>query len=181
MSEERAIQQTDLIQDAGKLYETAVLDQKELATSEQQQIEYKRQQEEEHALKIQKEQQDYWNKVQNTVNEGKLSNVQIPEADKDNFYNYMAIAKDQYGRSQAMIDAENSSIEDTLMLEYLRFKGFNLNSLITAASQNKRAQALKLRIKKSADTNTGNNQPLHIQQVDSSGEGVTLENIIPRQ
>jgi hypothetical protein len=90
----------------------------------------------------------------------------------------MAYATDQYGRSQAMIDAENASVEDTLMLEYLRYKGFDLKSLVQTAAQTQRVQSLRDRIKKSVKVgNSGQHSPEFTQQ-DPSGEGVSLDNIL---
>ena len=107
------------------------------------------QRESEYKIKQQKEAQeleDYWNNVNSVITNGKLKDINIPNAEKDDFFKYLAVPINSKGESQEMIDAEKESEEDRLLLSYLRFKKFNLNDLVNLKAKTNRLEQLRSRV-----------------------------------
>ena len=109
----------------------------------------KLQREREYQLNQQKEAQaleEYWNNVNSVITNGKLKDINIPNAEKDDFFKYLAVPINSKGESQEMIDAEKESEEDRLLLSYLRFKKFNLNDLVNLKAKTNRLEQLRSRV-----------------------------------
>lgn len=107
------------------------------------------QREREYQLNQQKEAQaleEYWNNVNSVITNGKLKDINIPNAEKDDFFKYLAVPINSKGESQEMIDAEKESEEDRLLLSYLRFKKFNLNDLVNLKAKTNRLEQLRSRV-----------------------------------
>ena len=107
------------------------------------------QREREYQLNQQKEAQaleEYWNNVNSVITNGKLKDINIPNAEKDDFFKYLAVPINSKGESQEMIDAEKESDEDRLLLSYLRFKKFNLNDLVNLKAKTNRLEQLRSRV-----------------------------------
>ena len=109
----------------------------------------KAEREREYQLNQQKEAQaleEYWNNVNSVITNGKLKDINIPNAEKDDFFKYLAVPINSKGESQEMIDAEKESEEDRLLLSYLRFKKFNLNDLVNLKAKTNRLEQLRSRV-----------------------------------
>ena len=109
----------------------------------------KAQREREYQLNQQKEAQaleEYWNNVNSVITNGKLKDINIPNAEKEDFFKYLAVPINSKGESQEMIDAEKESEEDRLLLSYLRFKKFNLNDLVNLKAKTNRLEQLRSRV-----------------------------------
>ena len=107
------------------------------------------QREREYQLNQQKEAQaleEYWNNVNSVITNGKLKDINIPNAEKDDFFKYLAVPINSKGESQEMIDAEKEDNEDRLLLSYLRFKKFNLNDLVNLKAKTNRLEQLRSRV-----------------------------------
>ena len=105
--------------------------------------------EREYQLNQQKEAQaleEYWNNVNSVITNGKLKDINIPNAEKEDFFKYLAVPINSKGESQEMIDAEKESEEDRLLLSYLRFKKFNLNDLVNLKAKTNRLEQLRSRV-----------------------------------
>ena len=109
----------------------------------------KAEREREYQLNQQKEAQaleEYWNNVNSVITNGKLKDINIPNAEKDDFFKYLAVPINSKGESQEMIDAEKEDNEDRLLLSYLRFKKFNLNDLVNLKAKTNRLEQLRSRV-----------------------------------
>ena len=109
----------------------------------------KAEREREYQLNQQKEAQaleEYWNNVNSVITNGKLKDINIPNAEKEDFFKYLAVPINSKGESQEMIDAEKESEEDRLLLSYLRFKKFNLNDLVNLKAKTNRLEQLRSRV-----------------------------------
>lgn len=105
--------------------------------------------EREYQLNQQKEAQaleEYWNNVNSVITNGKLKDINIPNAEKEDFFKYLAVPINSKGESQEMIDAEKEDNEDRLLLSYLRFKKFNLNDLVNLKAKTNRLEQLRSRV-----------------------------------
>ena len=80
--------------------------------------------------------------IKNTVKAGTFKGIQIPEAEKTKFQNWLFQAgKDgKTGRNAAR---EQLTMEDKLALEYLVFKGFKLSDIIQKRVETAKAKDLK--------------------------------------
>ena len=109
----------------------------------------KAEREREYQLNQQKEAQaleEYWNNVNSVITNGKLKDINIPNAEKEDFFKYLAVPINSKGESQEMIDAEKEDNEDRLLLSYLRFKKFNLNDLVNLKAKTNRLEQLRSRV-----------------------------------
>ena len=88
----------------------------------------------------------YWNNVNSVITNGKLKDINIPNAEKEDFFKYLAVPINSKGESQEMIDAEKEDEEDRLLLSYLRFKKFNLNDLVNLKAKTNRLEQLRSRV-----------------------------------
>lgn len=93
-----------------------------------------------------KELETYWNNVNSVITNGKLKDINIPNAEKEDFFKYLAVPINSKGESQEMIDAEKEDNEDRLLLSYLRFKKFNLNDLVNLKAKTNRLEQLRSRV-----------------------------------
>lgn len=94
--------------------------------------------------------QQHWEDVQKTVDKGQLANLNVPEKDKQAFFDYMARPVDENGNSKEMLDSEQESLEQKLAISYIRYKGFKLDDLIEAKARTKNVASLRERLKRSA-------------------------------
>lgn len=94
---------------------------------------------------------EYWNNVEEVVSTGKLVDLDIPDAEKEDFFSYLSDAIDNQGNSKDMLDARNETLEQKLLASYLRYKGFDLSALVNMKASAKRTQTLKELIAESAN------------------------------
>lgn len=82
----------------------------------------------------------YWNNIQSIVQKGVLTtDTNIPDKDKEAFFRYLANpVKD--GLSQNMIDSDKVTLEEDLLLAFIRFKGKSLNDFINTRANTNTAQ-----------------------------------------
>lgn len=105
--------------------------------------------EREYQLNQQKEAQeleDYWNNVKSVITSGKLKDINIPDAEKEDFFKYLAVPINSKGESQEIIDADKEDDEYRLLLSYLRYKKFNLNDLVNLRAKTNRLEQLRSRV-----------------------------------
>lgn len=81
----------------------------------------------------------YWNERKGRIDGGKIGDITIPANEKDKFFDYIATAKDNQGRSQEQIDMASEDADTSLMISYLRYKKLKLDDFI-----NIRARSNKL-------------------------------------
>lgn len=96
------------------------------------------------------DQEKYWNEVEQTVNKGKLNDINIPDKDKAAFFDYLSTAIDAQGNSKEYLDSQKETLEQRLQIKYLRFKGYDLSKLVETKVKEAKVLSLKERIKQSA-------------------------------
>lgn len=94
------------------------------------------------------EQEEYKESVVKTIEESTaFNNIKLPSKDKQAFIDYLfKPVKD--GKSQAMLNAEQASLEKRLAIDLLLFKDFDLGSLVDRKAKDKNAKTLKERMRK---------------------------------
>lgn len=87
------------------------------------------------------ETRNYWAKVNTAVKSGNLGLITIPENERDNFYNFLSTpVKDN--KSLVEIKSEELDINKQLILDYLIYKDFNIDSLIKVKALSMQAEKL---------------------------------------
>lgn len=88
---------------------------------------------------------NHWTNIKSVIDKGTINNITIPDSEREAFYKWQALAvKD--GLSQAQLDAGTMPIEQSLLLEYLRFKKFDFSNLIKAGVGTERVKSLRTRL-----------------------------------
>ena len=113
-------------------------------------------QEQEAASLIEKQKQDaearqqqvqkQWTTIQDTINQGTVKGFDIPTADRKKFFSWMSEAVDNQGRTQRLVDREKMDIESQVAMEYLLWKNFDLNKLVSNTQNTRKAQNLKAKL-----------------------------------
>ena len=84
---------------------------------------------------------DYWTKVNTTVKSGNLGLITVPENERESFYNFLSTpVKDN--KSLVEIKSEELDINKQLILDYLIYKDFNIDSLIKVKALSMQAEKL---------------------------------------
>ena len=90
--------------------------------------------------------QTQWANIKNTIDQGQVRGFNIPNADRKKFYSWMSEAVDNQGRTQRLLDREKMDLETQVAMEYLLWKNFDLNKLLSNTQNTKKAQNLKQKL-----------------------------------
>ena len=140
-------------EDSGKLHNKAELARKALGKAQAQQKEQlvERQQQD---LKVEQEkQQEFWNGVQETIKESKeFAGLQVPEREKSKFFSYLSKPINKDGYTQRDVDHSEAKMETKLAIDYLMYKGFNLETIINKKAKTTATKTLREKISKNEET-----------------------------
>jgi len=121
-------------EDSGKLYDKATIAQKQLANVQRE--------ERERLVEEQKQIQAQTAKQQH--DEGKeFAGIRIPEKEKAKFFDYISAPINKNGATKRDEDYANAELEVKLAVDYLMFKGFKLNDIISTKAKTESARNLK--------------------------------------
>jgi len=101
----------------------------------------------------QKQVQQQWGAIQDTIERGTVRGFQIPNADRKKFFSWMSDAVDNQGRTQRLVDREAMDLETQVAMEYLLWKKFDLNKLVSNTQNTKKAQNLKQKLQQKKPAN----------------------------
>ena len=140
-------------QDTGKLYKKANAAKDALTKA---QTEYKQEmiveQKKEQQVKY-TEQKKFWDGVYDTIDTSKeFKGIAVPEREKNKFFNYLSKPVTKEGYTQRDLDHSKADMDSKLAIDYLMFKGFNLDKLIDKKARTKSTIRLKDKIKGHQDT-----------------------------
>lgn len=116
--------------------------------------------------------EEYWDNVKSIVDTGELKGINIPKAERDAFYKYLAVPVGNTGKSQQMLDREKQGHDLGLTLEYLRFKNFDLDKFIEQRANTKQSEKLKLMAANSHKSKNSRGKTLKIKT-----KGVSLDKL----
>ena len=103
--------------------------------------------------KQQAEQQEFWNDVSNTIQESKeFKGLQVPEKEKSKFFNYLSKPVSNEGYTQRDVDHSEADMEVKLAIDYLMYKGFNLQDIIKTKAKTQATKSLRQKISKNEET-----------------------------
>lgn len=127
-------------------------------------------QQEELAQKQSDENEKTWTGIQETISNGSLRGISVPERDKKRFFDWMAVPVDRQGNSQRSLDRERMDQETMLALEYLVYKGLDLSKLVSNTATTQKAQSLRSKLSQGGSTTS---------RMKSSRSGQTKATSIP--
>ena len=139
-------------EDSGKLYDKAIVAQKQLAViqnkeREQIVVNQKRQQAE---MKAQND--EFWENVAATIDQGKeFAGIRIPEKEKAKFFDYISAPVDKTGKTRRDMDYANSELDVKLAIDYLMYKGMNLQDIITTKAKTQSVMNLRDKIQRNEE------------------------------
>ena len=139
-------------EDAGKLHSKAEQAKNALGKVQAQQKEKLVSRQRAELAEQQKEQQNFWDNVANTIQESKeFSGLQVPEREKSKFFNYLSKPVDNNGYTQRDVDHAEADMEVKLAIDYLMYKGFNLKDIINTKAKTKATKSLRDKISKNEE------------------------------
>lgn len=132
----------------------------------------------------QKLEQEKYNKqleeITGVIKSGVLANVQVPEKDKQGFYNFLFQPVDKSGITQRDLALKSMDTKQKLELEYILYKKLDIRNLILAKKQEKDLTFLR----KQADKEKSEGQRRSTQSVRKDApksvlpEGVTISDFL---
>jgi len=91
--------------------------------------------------------------VQETIKESKeFAGLQVPEREKSKFFNYLSKPVTKDGYTQRDIDHSKAEMEQKLAIDYLMYKGFNLEEIINKKAKTTATKTLREKISKNEET-----------------------------
>ena len=133
-------------EDAGILKDNASIYLQRLQANQANQKEQLLAQQQQQAEQQRKEAEAYWANVQETINQGNLKGLQIPQRQRGKFYDWMTTPVNDQGFTQRDLDRQNIDQETALAVEYLLYQGFDLKKLATNAASTQKVSSLKSKL-----------------------------------
>ena len=140
-------------EDSGKLHAKAEAARQALGKVQTHQKEQLVEQQKAEQKKQQEEQVKFWNGVQETIKESKeFAGLQVPEREKTKFFNYLSKPVTKEGYTQRDLDHSQAEMEKKLAIDYLMYKGFNLEEIINKKAKTTATKTLREKISKNEET-----------------------------
>jgi len=140
-------------EDAGKLHTKAEAARKALGKVQAQEKEQLVERQRAELQKQQEQQVEFWNSVQETIKESKeFAGLQVPEREKTKFFNYLSKPVTKEGYTQRDLDHSKAEMETKLAIDYLMYKGFNLEKIINKKAKTTATKTLRQKIAKNEET-----------------------------
>jgi hypothetical protein len=139
-------------EDSGKLYDKAVIAQKQLATIQSREREQIVEQQKREKQEQEKAQEEFWENVASTIDQGKeFAGIRIPEKEKAKFFDYISAPVDKSGKTRRDMDYANSELDVKLAIDYLMYKGMNLQDIITTKAKTESVKSLRDKIQRNEE------------------------------
>ena len=140
-------------EDNGKLFSKAEQAKKALAQSQATYREELVQKQREDQKVQMQEQQEFWNGVYETIDGSEeFAGLRVPKREKSKFFDYLSKPVTKEGYTQRDLDHRDSEMEVKLAIDYLMFKGFNLDKVISGKAKTAATKSLKDRIARGQET-----------------------------
>ena len=139
-------------EDSGKLHGKADAAKKALGKQQIAQREQLVEQEKQARAAEMAQQEKFWGGVADTIKNSKeFSGLQVSEKEKSKFFNYLSQPVDKNGYTQRDLDHVNAEMETKLAIDYLMYKGFNLEKIINTKAKTKQSKSLRDKISKNEE------------------------------
>jgi hypothetical protein len=139
-------------EDTGKLYQKAEAARRALGKmqeqSRQQLVASQKEQKEQQEI----QQQEFWNGVYETIeSNNEFAGITVPNREKSKFFDYISTPVTKDGRTQRDLDHAEAEMETKLAIDYLMYKGFDLQKLVEKKARTSNAKSLKERISRNEE------------------------------
>ena len=139
-------------EDSGKLYDKAIVAQKQLASIQSREREQIVEQQKRERQEQEKQQTAFWENVAATIDQGKeFAGIRIPEKEKAKFFDYISAPVDKSGRTRRDMDYANSELDVKLAIDYMMYKGMNLQDIITTRAKTESVKSLRDKIQRNEE------------------------------
>ena len=139
-------------EDAGKLHSKAEQAKNALGKVQAKRKEQLVEKQQNERQKLQEEQQNFWTNVAETIQDSKeFAGLQVPEREKSKFFDYLSKPVHKNGYTQRDIDHSEAEIDVKLAIDYLMYKGFNIENIINTKAKTKATKSLRDKISKNEE------------------------------
>ena len=140
-------------EDSGKLHTKAEAARQALGKVQAQEKDNLVARQQQDSQAAQQKQMEFWNGVQETIKESKeFAGLQVPEREKTKFFNYLSKPVNKEGYTQRDIDHSEAEMDKKLAIDYLMYKGFNLEQIINKKAKTTATKTLREKISKNEET-----------------------------
>ena len=140
-------------EDSGKLHNKAEQAKNALGKVQSQRKAQMLEQQKEIVKQQQQEQDEFWNGVSETIqNSQEFAGLQVPEKEKSKFFNYLSKPVTKEGYTQRDVDHAEAEMEVKLAIDYLMYKGFNLQDIIKTKAKTQATRSLRDKISRNQET-----------------------------
>ena len=140
-------------EDSGKLFKKAEAAKQALGKVQAQEKEQLVERQKAELQQQQEKQMEFWNGVQETIKESKeFAGLQVPEREKTKFFNYLSKPVTKEGYTQRDLDHSEAEMEVKLAIDYLMYKGFNLENIINKKAKTTATKTLRQKIAQNEET-----------------------------
>ena len=139
-------------EDAGKLYDKSKVAKEQLSGMQQHYQQQMMKEQEAKAAATRRELEQYWDGIYTKIQDSdEISGVALPTREKKKFFDYISSAVSKEGYTQRDLDYMQASPDIKLAMDFLMYKGFDIESLVNTKAKTKNAKSLKARIKKNEE------------------------------
>jgi hypothetical protein len=140
-------------EDSGKLFKKAEAAKQALGKVQAREKEQLVERQRAELQQQQEKQMEFWNGVQETIKESKeFAGLQVPEREKTKFFNYLSKPVTKEGYTQRDLDHSEAEMDVKLAIDYLMYKGFNLENIINKKAKTTATKTLRQKIAKNEET-----------------------------
>lgn len=144
---QQAAEQAQLVVDAGKVVESSKAALKSLQRNEKRMEEERTAKDSQILQQREQEREQYWKDVDVMVKSGKAGEFTIPVQDQAGFLEYLSKDVTGKGQSKSMLDDSKLGLDRIMQWEFMKYKGFDLDKLITLRAKTMTVQGLRDRAK----------------------------------
>jgi len=139
-------------EDTGKLYQKAEAARTALGKMQEQNRSQLVEQQKAQRAEQEEQQQEFWNGVYETIDStDDFAGISIPKREKSKFFDYISNPVTRDGRTQRDLDHAEAEMETKLAIDYLMFKGFDLQKLVDRKARTQNAKSLRDRISRNEE------------------------------
>lgn len=140
-------------EDSGKLYQKSESARQALGKYQQAEREQFLVKQQEVQKQKNEDLREFWGGVADTIEESReFAGLQVTERDKNDFFNYLSQPVTREGYTQRDVDHQEADMEVKLAIDYLMYKGFDLETIINTKARSKSVRSLKDRIVKGEES-----------------------------
>jgi len=140
-------------EDSGKLHAKADQAKAALGKVQEQRRGQMVQQQQERVKEQQAQQEEFWGEVADTIHESnEFAGLAVPEKEKSGFFDWLATPVTKEGYTQRDVDHSEANMEVKLAIDYLMYKGFNLQDIIKTKAKTQATKSLRDKISRNQES-----------------------------